>query len=75
MVCTEVYTEFLIERWSDPIIQQTMYSSYYGPTTFKMLVTCTEKGEIIYVFDVYGGSIQDRKIIADFGILVATHRL
>ncbi len=71
MVCTK----FFIEQWSDPIIQQTTYCSYYGPTTFKILVACTEKGETIYyVFDVYGGSIQDRKITADSGILVPTHR-
>lgn len=36
----------------DPIIQQTMYFAYYGPTTFKILIACTEKGEIIYVLEV-----------------------
>ncbi|XP_028132033.2 uncharacterized protein LOC114327558 [Diabrotica virgifera virgifera] len=62
-------TEIPIERSTDPIIQQATYSTYCGTNTFKILIACSEKGEIIYVSDVYGGCISDRKITAECGIL------
>lgn len=62
-------TEFVIERSSDPIIQQATYSSYYGSNTLKVLVACTENAEILFISDAYGGSISDRKITKESGIL------
>lgn len=62
-------TEFRIERSSDPIIQQATYSTYYGTNTFKVLIGCSENGEITFVSDVYGGSISDRKITEVSGLL------
>lgn len=62
-------TEFRVERSSDPIAQQAMYSSYYSTNTLKVLVGGTENGEIRYVSDVYGGAISDRKITQECGIL------
>lgn len=62
-------TEFKIQRSSDPQIQQATYSNYYGTNTFKVLVGGTENGAIIYVSDVFGGCISDRKITEVSGFL------
>lgn len=62
-------TEFRIERSKDPIVQQTTYSNYYGTNTLKVLVGCTENGQVCFVSDAYGGSITDRKITESSGIL------
>lgn len=62
-------TEFRIERSSDPIIQQTTYSTYYSTNTFKVLIGGTENGGVGFVSDVYGGSISDRQITKECGLL------
>lgn len=62
-------TEFRIERSGNPLVQQATYSTYYGTNTFKVLVACSENGEIIYVSDIYGGSISDRRITQESDFL------
>lgn len=62
-------TEFRIERSTDPVIQQSTYSTYYQTNTFKALVGGTEKGAICFVSDVYGGSISDRCLTERSGFL------
>lgn len=56
-------TEIPIARSANPICHQQTFSSYKNRPTIKILVACNEKGGIIFVSDVYGGSISDREIV------------
>lgn len=63
--CTEIYTES-----STNFKQQgNMYSSYKGRTTSKVLIGVAPSGAVMFVSDVYEGSISDKKIVQESKVL------
>lgn len=62
-------TEIPIERPTDPSIQQQTFSTYKNTNTFKSLIGNDEAGSIVYVSNLYSGSISDREIVKRCNIL------
>jgi len=53
--------------------QGNCYSSYKGHTTYKFLVGVAPNGSIVYLSDVYEGSISDKEIVKRSGFLDHLH--
>ena len=64
-------TEIFVEKPSLPDIQQMTFSSYKNDNTFKALVGISPSGAVIFVSDLYPGSIilSDRELTRRSGIL------
>ena len=63
--CTEIY----IERASSKVINSEMYSNYKGRTTLKGLIGVCPSGQITFVSNLFEGSISDKAITRESGIL------
>lgn len=63
--CTEIY----IEKASSKVINSETYSNYKGSTTLKGLIGVCPSGEITFVSSLYQGSISDKQITKQSGIL------
>lgn len=63
--CTEIF----IERASSKVINSETYSSYKGTTTLKGLIGVSPSGEVTFVSTLYEGSISDKEITKQSGIL------
>lgn len=63
--CTEIF----VVRVEDPNTHQLTFSSYKHRPTFKVLVSCDERGAVNFISDLFVGSISDREIIIKSGIL------
>ena len=55
-------TEIKIHRPSSLLYQSQCYSEYKSATTLKYLVVCDPRGSILFVSDLYYGSISDNEI-------------
>lgn len=63
--CTEVF----VQQPRNFGKQGNCYSSYKGHTTYKFLVGISPNGSIVYLSDVYEGSISDKEIVKRSGFL------
>ena len=63
--CTEIF----VQQAGDFGRQGNLYSSYKGRSTLKVLVGIAPNGGIMYVSDVFEGSISDREIVKQSGFL------
>ena len=63
--CTEVF----VQQPRNFGKQGNCYSSYKGHTTYKFLVAIAPNGAIMFVSDVYEGSISDKEIVRRSGFL------
>lgn len=63
--CTEIF----VIRLEDPSTHQLTFSFYKHRPTFKLLVSCDERGAVNYISELFVGSITDREIVIKSGIL------
>lgn len=63
--CTEIKTE----KPSSMRQQSQLYSDYKSTNTLKGLVVCDPRGSIIFVSDLFSGSISDNEIVRQSGFL------
>uniref|UniRef100_A0AAY5KP50 DDE Tnp4 domain-containing protein n=1 Tax=Esox lucius TaxID=8010 RepID=A0AAY5KP50_ESOLU len=63
--CTEIH----VQRPSSKVLNSEIYSHYKGDTTFKGLVGISPSGLVTFVSDLYTGSISDKEITRESGIL------
>ena len=62
-------TELFIEQPSLPELQQLTFSNYKNHNTYKGLVGISPSGALIFVSDLYPGSISDKQLTRRYGIL------
>lgn len=62
-------TEFFIEHSSLLLSQSTTFSSYKNRNTVKVLLGITPSGAISFVSETYEGSISDRRLVEECGLL------
>ena len=62
-------TEIKCQMPSSLILHSETYSSYKSHTTFKGLVGIAPSGHIIFISQLYSGSISDRKLTIRSGLL------
>jgi hypothetical protein len=60
-------TEIRIQRPTSLLCQSQCYSEYKSATTLKSLVVCDPRGSILFVSDLYTGSISDNDICVKSG--------
>ncbi|XP_035259887.1 uncharacterized protein LOC118231967 isoform X1 [Anguilla anguilla] len=63
--CTEIH----IQTASSKVLNTVTYSHYKGTTTLKSLIGITPSGSICLVSNLYTGSISDKEITKESGIL------
>ena len=63
-----------VETPSLPDIQQMTFSNYKNSNTFKVLVGISPSGGIIFISDLYPGSISDKELTRKSGILELLQR-
>lgn len=66
---TGYFGQIYIERVSSKVVNSQTYSNYKGSTTFKGLIGVSPSGEITFVSNPYEGSISDKEITKQSGIL------
>lgn len=62
-------TEYIIERPFMPQAQRITYSNYKHRNTLKQLIAINPNGAIIFLSNLYGGSISDVSIVSKSGFL------
>ena len=62
-------TEFFIEHPSSLLSQSATFSSYKNRNTVKVLIGITPSGAISFVSEAYEGSISDRRLVEECGLL------
>uniref|UniRef100_A0A1X7VSF7 DDE Tnp4 domain-containing protein n=1 Tax=Amphimedon queenslandica TaxID=400682 RepID=A0A1X7VSF7_AMPQE len=62
-------TEVFIQRPSNPHAQQLTFSSYKNHNTAKALAGITPSGAFSFISPLYGGSISDRELFLNSGLL------
>lgn len=62
-------TEVRVQKPSSLAAQRQTFSYYKHYNTYKAIVGCTPNGYICYVSKLWGGSVSDRKIIEEGGLL------
>ncbi|XP_078319402.1 uncharacterized protein LOC144620957 [Crassostrea virginica] len=62
-------TEFFVQKPSLPSAQRITYSSYKHHNNFKYLVRITPRGSFSFIFNLFTGSISDKKIVEQSGFL------
>ncbi len=63
--CTELY----IEKPSSLQIQSQCYSDYKSGTTVKGLIAIDPRGSVIFVSELFSGSMSDREVVKQSGFL------
>lgn len=63
--CTELKTQ----KPSSLKLQSQMYSDYKSATTLKALIACDPMGNIIFVSELFTGSMSDKEIVEKCGFL------
>ena len=71
--CSVDCTEFFVQMPRNLTHQSNLYSSYKHHHTFKCLLAVAPNGTIVYVSNVYEGSMSDVKLFEDCGILEKLH--
>ena len=67
--CTIDCTEFFVQMPRDFKRPGNLYSSYKNHHTYKCLIGVAPNGAVVYVSDLYEGSISDRSIVEKSGFL------
>ena len=67
--CILDYTELSCQRPSSLAIESSLYSSYNYHVTYKDLIGIASSRAIIFVSQLYPGSISDKEIVTKSGIL------
>lgn len=67
-------TEIRVEKPSLPDIQQMTFSTYKNHNTYKALVGISPSGVIIFVLELYSGSISDKELTRRSGVLALLER-
>jgi len=67
--CTIDCTEFFVQMPRDFRRQGNLYSSYKNNHTYKSLIGVAPNGSIVFVSDLFEGSISDRSIVEKSGFL------
>ena len=62
-------TEIFIEQPSLPELQQLTFSNYKNHNTYKGLIGISPSGAVVFVSDLYPGSISDKQLTRRCGIL------
>ena len=62
-------TEIFIEQPSLPELQQLTFSNYKNHNTYKGLIGISPSGAITFISDLYPGSISDKQLTRECGIL------
>lgn len=62
-------TEFFVVRADDPNVHQLTFSTYKHHTTFKLLVSCDEKGAVNFISEAFVGATSDREIVIKSGLI------
>ena len=62
-------TEIFIQRPSHPDSQQVTFSTYKNHNTAKAMVAITPSGVVCFISKLYGGSITDRELFIETGII------
>ena len=62
-------TEVFIQQPSSPVAQQLTFSSYKNHNTLKAIVGITPSGAVCFVSKLYGGSVSDKELTVQCGIL------
>ena len=62
-------TEIFIQKPTEPIAQQLTFSSYKNHNTGKVLAGITPSGAFSFISPMYGGSISDRQLFIESGLL------
>lgn len=62
-------TEFFVVRAGDPNVHQLTFSNYKHHPTFKLLVSCDEKGSVNFISEAFVSATSDREIVVKSGIL------
>ena len=62
-------TEIFVEQPSLPELQQLIFSSYKNYNTYKGLIGISPSGAVIFVSDLYPGSISDKELTRQCGLL------
>ena len=62
-------TEIFIEQPSLPEIQQLTFSNYKNHNTYKGLIGISPSGAVVFMSDLYPGSISDKQLTKRCGIL------
>lgn len=70
--CTRVIidaTEIFVEQPALPELQQLTFSSYKNHNTYKGVIGISPSGAVIFISDLYPGSISDKELTRRCGIL------
>ena len=62
-------TEIRVEKPSLPQLQQVIFSNYKNTNTYKVLVGISPSGVITFISKLYAGSISDKELTRNSGIL------
>ena len=62
-------TEIVIQKPTEPSAQQLTFSSYKNHNTGKVLAGITPSGAFSFISPMYGGSISDRQLFIESGLL------
>lgn len=62
-------TAFFVIRANDPNVHQLTFSTYKHHPTFKLLVSCDEKGAVNFISEAFVGSTSDREIVIKSGFI------
>ena len=62
-------TDIYVEKPSLKDVQQMMFSNYKNNNTYKALVGISPSGAVIFVSDLYPGSISDKELTRKSGLL------
>ncbi|CAN7941798.1 unnamed protein product [Ixodes hexagonus] len=62
-------TEVRIQKPSSLLAQRQTFSPYKHYNTYKAVVGCTPNGYICHVSKLWGGSVSDREIVEDSGLI------
>lgn len=69
-MCIIDCTEIKIQKPSSLLFQSQCFSEYKSANTLKYLVVCDPRGSILFVSDLYCGSISDNDICVKSGFFV-----